>query len=204
MLEKIARIISAIFSPLLIPTYAMTLVLTKSILFIVSSGSKLGVIATTFAVTCVIPIIVIGILLKTKVVSDSGLNKREERPIPYGVTAVCYFVLAWYLDSIHSPLWLSMFIVGAGLATVISAIVNRWWKISAHGAAMGGLTALIFCLMYYQLNITGMSLLFCSSIIATGLVGTCRLILERHTLMQVLAGIANGIVCVTACVMLTH
>ncbi len=58
--------------------------------------------------------------------------------------------------------------------------------------------------MYYQLNITGMSLLFCSSIIATGLVGTCRLILERHTLMQVLAGIANGIVCVTACVMLTH
>ncbi len=49
-----------------------------------------------------------------------------------------------------------------------------------------------------------MTLLFCSSIIATGLVGTCRLILERHTLMQVLAGIANGIVCVTACVMLTH
>lgn len=201
-MEKLARIISAIFSPLLIPTYAMAIVLWMTILFIVSINSKLGVMGMTFAITCIIPGILIMLLYKLKIISDSGLNKQNERIIPYIVTAICYFSLAFYLHSIHSPRWLYMFAIGAGAATVISAIVNRWWKISAHGAAIGGMIAFLFCILYLQLNVMNMMWLLYSSIIVAGIVGTSRLILERHTLMQVIAGIANGIICVLTAILL--
>ncbi|MCM1297710.1 MAG: hypothetical protein NC311_19405 [Muribaculaceae bacterium] len=202
-MEKISRIISAIFSPLLIPTYAMAVALWTTILFVVSTSTKIGVLSTTFVVTCLVPLIVIFILYKLKIVSDSGLNKQNERLIPYGVTALCYFALAYYLRSIHSPAWLYMFVVGGGIATVASAIINLKWKISAHGAAAGGLVAFIFSIMYIQVNILNMNLLFFAAIAIAGIVGTTRLVLERHTLTQVLAGIANGVICVSASIFLT-
>ncbi len=201
-MEKLSRIISAVFSPLLIPTYAIIIVLWTTILFIVSFNSKLGVIGMTFAITCLIPAAVIFILYKLKLVSDSGLNRQNERLIPYSITALCYFALAYYLKTIHSPQWLFMFMAGAGIATIISAIVNRWWKISAHGAAVGGLIAMIFCLSYLQVNIVSLKWLLYASVLVAGAVGTSRLILERHTLWQVIAGIANGIICVLAAVLL--
>lgn len=203
-MEKTARIISAIFNPLLIPTYAIILTFTTTILFIVATESKIGVTAVTFAITCLLPLLSIFILYKMKIVSDAGLNKRKERLIPYSIAAVCYFGWALYLHALHSPAWLWAFATGGGVATLICAVINLWWKISAHATAMGGFAAYIFCIMYNQLNIISLDWIFIAAVITAGIVATTRLILERHTFLQLLAGTANGIVCVTAAIMLAY
>lgn len=87
---------------------------------------------------------------------------------------------------------------GATLATIISGVVNRWWKISAHMAAMGGLVAMMFRILDIGMAAPGghFMLFTILIVIAAGAVGTARIYLDRHTLLQVLAGTANGFLCV--------
>lgn len=203
-MEKTARIISAIFSPLLIPTYAIATVFYTTILFVVTTATKLGVIGMTFIITSLIPALLIFLLYKLKVVSDTGLNERRERLVPYGLTVCAYLAMSFYLNAIHSPLWLTMFMVGAAIATVVAAVVNLYWKISAHATAMGGFLAFVFLLMYFQLNVANIRWLMYLAIIAWGLVCTSRVGLGRHTLAQVFAGTVNGVACVLLAVFLGH
>lgn len=204
-MEKISRLISVMFSPLLVPTYAMVLTLIWTILFIVSTNTKLGVLAMTASITCLFPLLAIILLYKLKVISEPGLNNRKERFIPYVVTLVSYIGFAFYLSKIHSPLWLVSFPCGASLAVVISFLVNLKWKISAHGAAVGGLAGYIFCLIYFQLFIIHSSIYYLyAAIFIAGLVGTSRVILKRHTVPQVIAGTINGFICVILSIFLFH
>ena len=193
---KICKILSAIFSPLLIPTYAMIMAMYISILGILPESAKWGTIGIIFLITAVFPAIGIFALYKTGVVSDAGLNYRTERTIPYITVVLCYAASAFFLFRAGAPDWLPMFFVGGGTATVINIIVNRWWKISAHAAAMGGMTAMLFRIAYMHQAIVGMEFWLSAAILATGLVMTARVYMQRHTLMQVLTGAANGFVCV--------
>lgn len=204
-MKQLSNIFSIIFSPLLVPTYAMALTLFFSILFIVPTASKLGVIAMTFCITCLVPLVAILCLYKLKLISDPGLNNRQERFVPYTITLFSYAGLAFYLFRIHSPAWLVAFPFGAVAAVVISIIVSLKWKISAHGAAIGGLVGLIFGLIYYNLSVTPlMQTILYVSILVAGAVGTSRVYLQRHTVSQVIAGMANGFICVISAIYLYH
>ena len=75
-------------------------------------------------------------------------------------------------------------------------IVNRWWKISAHAAALGGIVALLFRIVASHYALFNMNVWLSGAIIVTGMVMTARVYLGRHTLWQVLAGCANGFLCV--------
>ncbi|MDE5844774.1 MAG: hypothetical protein K2N79_00370 [Muribaculaceae bacterium] len=196
-MEKTARIISAIFNPLLIPTYTVAIVMFATILCIVTPGTKFGVIGMTFLITAFIPALAIFVLYKLKIVSDSGLNERKERLIPYLISAACYVGAAFYFSSIHAPMWLIMFMVGAAVATVICSVVSLWWKISAHATSVSGMATFIFYLIYYQLNVFDLNWVLYAAIFAAGLTETTRLILSRHTEGQLLAGTVNGVVCIS-------
>ena len=195
-MEKTSRLISAIFNPLLIPTYTIAIVMTTTLLCIVTPGTKFGVIGMIFLITAFILALSIFVLYKLKIVTDSGLNERKERFIPYLITALCYVGAAFYLSSIHAPVWLIMFMVGATTATAICTIVSSWWKISAHATSVAGMATFIFYLIYYQLNVLNISWLLYAAILIAGVVETTRLILNRHTLGQLLAGTLNGVICV--------
>lgn len=147
-------------------------------------------------ITCLIPVSAIIALYRSGVVTDPGLNERKERYIPYGVVALCYLGCAFFFYKASAPFWLPMFFAGAALATLINVTVNYWWKISAHAAAMGGLVALVFRVMIYHYALVNMNFWLSAVIILTGMVLTARVYLGRHTLWQVLAGCANGFLCV--------
>ena len=82
------------------------------------------------------------------------------------------------------------------MACVINIIVNRWWKISAHAAGMGGLVALMFRIIASHYALYNLNVWLSVMIIVAGMVMTSRVYLKRHTLWQVLAGFANGFICV--------
>ena len=76
---------------------------------------------------------------------------------------------------------------------VLCAIINLWWKISTHTAAIGGVMgAVIAFAEVFSFNPVWW---ICLVLIMGGIVGTSRLILKLHTLSEVLAGFFLGIIC---------
>ncbi len=192
-----AHFFSSVLSPLVMPTYGVFLVLWTSVLCLLPMGTRIMVLIMIFGITTVLPISAIGVLHHFKIISNKRLDKRNERLIPYAFAVLCYAAAAFYLNNIHSPMWFIMFAAGGGLACLVSLIVNLWWKISAHMAGIGGIVALL-----YQIHVQGLSAfnlfwVLCFTILLAGILGTSRMVLKRHDLLQVLAGFANGYACVT-------
>ena len=195
-MKKISEILSAVFSPLLVPTYGMVLAAFLTILRMLPSNLLWTAIGITFVITCLVPVSAIVALYRIGVIKDPALNNRTERFIPYVVVVLCYLGCGFFFYKASAPFWLPMFFGGGALATVISTVVNCWWKISAHAAAMGGLVALVFRIVASHYALFNMNVWLSGVIIVAGLVMTARVYLSRHTLWQVLAGCANGFLCV--------
>lgn len=195
-MNRFASIISAVFSPLFIPTYGVGLALLTTTLYYVTPAAKWHVLLTTLATTGMIPLIAIYLLSRIGRVTDIGLNERRERTLPYLISLPCYLGCAGYLVTVHSPAWLTMFMVGGAAALTVTMIVNFWWKISAHAAGMGGLVALMIHIVARGLNVWETEWVAMAAIIVAGLVCSCRLILHRHTLGQLAAGFTLGFLAV--------
>ncbi len=192
MINKTAHIFSWVLSPVLIPTYAVFIALWVTTLSFLPAALRWNVVVMVWLITCMLPMLAIYVLYKLKIISHPGLNNRKERYIPYMVTAACYLGASWYLHGIHAPHWMWMFMVGGAVAAVLSCVVNIWWKISAHAAAMGGLLALLSRIALYGINVIDMWPVLSLAIILTGILCTSRILLQGHTLMQVVAGVVNG------------
>ena len=90
------------------------------------------------------------------------------------------------------PHFIGTVIVAALVLQVVCALVNLRWKVSTHSAAIGGVVgALIAFSFLFTFNPTWW--LFFLFFMA-GLVGTSRMILRQHTLIEVSMGFLIGIV----------
>ncbi len=200
LLNEIARFVSTVMSPLLTPTYGMLMALSISPKVLDTTGARIKLLLIIFGITCVLPMVTIAVLHNFKFIRDKRIIKREERLIPYIAGIVFYLVAVWYLAYTHEPQWLVMYAAGGLLACLISTIVNLKWKISAHMAGMGGVVALLWQLNTMQLEVISpvwMTFFIIVAIGLSGVVGTSRMLLKRHTFPQVLAGFFNGLLCVS-------
>ncbi len=75
---------------------------------------------------------------------------------------------------------------------MVCIAISRWWKISGHATAIGGVLGMVIWLVLSGLTdidpmpwVTGM-------VIVAGIVGTARVILGAHDTLQVLAGWVLG------------
>ncbi|MBP3537390.1 MAG: phosphatase PAP2 family protein, partial [Muribaculaceae bacterium] len=91
------------------------------------------------------------------------------------------------LISMRAPVWLSTFYFGAAAVSLLSLIITRWWKISAHAGAVGGVAGGMYWLACHGLLMNPV-LWLCIVIALTGLLCWSRLYLGRHTVLQVIAG----------------
>ena len=193
----LANFLSTALSPLLMPTYGVFMVLWVSVLCLLPYGTRVSVLLVCMGITCILPLIFLSVLRHFKLVKDLHVEKREQRFFPYMFTALCYTVAAYYLYYCHSPQWFVMFMVGSAVTVLIMAIINLKWKISAHMAGIGGVVALV-----YQIHVRGLSAfdlfwMLCITIMVAGLLGSARLVLNRHDAWQVLAGVVVGFLSVS-------
>ena len=72
-------------------------------------------------------------------------------------------------------------------------MINVWWKISTHTAAIGGVAGGLFVFAeFFGFNpVWWLSL----TLILAGILGTSRMILRQHSLAQVVAGFFVGVIC---------
>lgn len=194
MNEKIlitpARALSIVFTPFYLPLVAMVALFLFSYLNLLSWSYKLSVLFIVYIFTILLPTMIIHLYRKYQGWSMLKLISREGRMVPYIISIICYFSCFYLMDHLHFPHFMSSIVVAALMIQIVCAIVNVWWKISIHTAAIGGITGGMLAFA----EIFGFNPLWwlCVLLILAGLVGTGRMILRQNSLHQVVYGFLIG------------
>lgn len=188
----VSAVISWILVPLMMPVYGLILAFGLSILYVAPIGMRLRLTSIIFGINVVIPMILIFLLKKLNVVDDIGLNCRKDRLLPYIMTIICFGISARFLAGSGVPLWLSLFFAGGVVASLVNMVINLKWKISAHASGIAGIVALLIRIAKDGSPQPELFVWLLIAIGLSGLLGSARVWLGRHTVWQVLAGYAVG------------
>lgn len=188
--NSIARVTSIVFHPLLMPTLGFFLLFNSGFYFALLPWSvKKFILLVVFLSTCVLPALCIGLLaLNPKF--DMNMEKNTDRVLPLMLSSVFYYLGYLILQRIPIFPIYNFFIVASILVQIALLVISLKWKISAHSAAIGGLVGGFFGLSF-RLQENPVHILILLVLIA-GIVGTARLILGKHSNLQVYAGFLLG------------
>ena len=192
MQEKIARIISVIFHPVLVPTLGMLLLLHSGFYFsMLTWEAKRFVLLVVFFSTCILPLLAVSVLAINPRF-DINMSKSTDRIIPLLAASVFYYLGFILLGRVNIFPVFKLFMLASVLVIVALLFVSFKWKISNHMAALGGLAGVFFAFSFRKGLNPVYSLLII--ILVSGLVGTARLILKKHDIWQIIAGYFLGFV----------
>ena len=188
-----ARIVSMLFTPFYLPIIGLIALFFFSYLSIFPMLYKLQVLVMTYLFTILLPTVMIHLYRRYQGWNLIELGQRERRMVPYIISIVCYFTCIYLMERLHMPHFIGSIIIAALLVQIVCAIINVWWKISTHTAAIGGVGGALFAFAeYLGFNpVWWLSLVF----FVAGLLGTSRMILRQHNLSQVVTGFWVGFVC---------
>jgi membrane-associated phospholipid phosphatase len=125
------------------------------------------------------PFIYILISVRMGKISDVDVSRRTERsgPFLFGISSVLAGWLA--LIILHGPKNLQTLLIITAVSGIVMMVTTLWWKISIHASSMGGV-ATILTAFYGAVMLPTFLLLV--------LVSWSRVVLRRHTVLQVVAG----------------
>lgn len=192
VVSGISHFLSWIFVPLAMPVYGILLAFDLSILHFLPLQAKLTYTLIIAAINIGLPAVIFYIMKWLGMISDIGLNNQKDRLVPYIITMLCMLGTGYFVWQRHAPMWLAMFFVGGAAAGLINSIINFRWKISAHAAGIAGIVALLVRIMHEGAVSPHILIWLVMSILASGMLGSARVWLGRHTVMQVICGYAVG------------
>lgn len=197
-----SQIISWVFMPLLMPIYALLLVMfiPSNIDFIQNTQCMFAMdfqfkkaFLYMFLIFCVLaPGVSILILKRRGIIDSIDMDTQKERYIPILVMFIYCLVLFFYINYLINvnrlivPKFLTTLPLSGVAVTAVFIIVNRWRKISIHAAASGILVG--FILAYILQQIEYELWVFTVSLLVTGVVMSARLYLQKHTFSEVIIG----------------
>lgn len=194
MSPVIARFISYLFHPLLLPAFGYAY-----LLFALPEAHQYTAqfrwsyyLAMVFF-TGIMPGLGILLLYYLKAVPSLHMENRQERTNPLLFTAVIYIGVLYLVgEKVGMRAYFMAIHASATVVLVLVSFITLLWKISAHAAGMGGLLGVFLC---YQIQLDKPLFLIpiLACILVAGLVGTSRLQLSAHTPLQVFAGYFMGL-----------
>ncbi len=187
-----ARIISALFKPFYLPILGLVTLFTFSYLSMFPWYYKIEVLFLTYLFTILLPILFIHFYRRYQGWNLIELGHRERRMVPYAISIMCYFTCIYVMEHLHMPHFMGSIIVAALMVQIACALINVWWKISTHTAAIGGVGGALFAFSYY-LGFNPVWWL-CLVILVAGILGSSRMILRQHSLGQVVGGFCIGFI----------
>ncbi|MGM9698929.1 MAG: phosphatase PAP2 family protein [Prevotella sp.] len=187
-----ARVMSLVFTPFYLPTVGLLALFSLSYLSLLPFGYKLQVMGIVYFFTILLPTLLIHIYRRHQHWTLIDLGRRERRMVPYVLSILCYFTCVYIMKLIHIPHFMSSIVIAALGIQIVCAVVNAWWKISTHTAAIGGVVGAIFVFS----AIFGFNPIpwLCITILLAGLLGTSRMVLRQHSLAEVVVGFVVGVV----------
>lgn len=192
-LIRTAKVISAVFTPFSIPFMAFLILFIFSYLRIMPIQYKLIVLGVVYCFTILMPMLTIFLFRKINGFSQDDLAERKRRYMPFILTIISYVFCLLMMRRLNIPWYMTGIILAALVMMVICVIVNLKWKLSEHmagaGAVIGGLVAFSALFGYNPVW------WLCVFILVAGVLGTARIILQHHTLGEVMGGFTVGLIC---------
>ena len=184
---------SMLFTPFYLPFIGLVALFSFSYLSIFPWSYKLQVLIMAYMFTILLPTVMIRLYRHYQGWNLIELGHRERRMVPYVISILSYFTCVYVMDRMHMPHFMGAIVVAGLLVQIVCALINVWWKISTHTAAIGGVAGALFAFAEY-LGFNPVWWL-CLVFIIGGMVGTSLMILCQHSLGQVVGGFWIGFLC---------
>lgn len=188
-----ARIVSMVFTPFYLPILGLAALFFLSYLSQYLPSYKFYVLSVVYFFTILLPTFLIHLYRRYQGWSLLELGSRERRIVPYVLSILCYFMCFYFMEQMHIPFFMRSIVDSALIIQIVCAIINVWWKISTHMAGIGGVAGALFIFSeVFRFNPTWW---FSLVLVIAGILGSSRMILRQHTLLQVVAGFVIGFFC---------
>lgn len=190
---KLARIISFILNPLLMPTAVFAVLFAFSPAAVSLPGFKLKMIflISIFAFTFLVPLVSV---FTFGLASTKGyqMQERRDRVVPFVFVSLFYIIVSYFfIHKLDLSPTLSVVFIAITLSIIITTVVTLFWKISVHSVGVSGAVGLILAFAY-KFPESNLLIPLVIAIICCGLAMSARLSLNCHSRSQVYAGCAVG------------
>lgn len=192
-LIQVSKIISLLFKPFYFPVIAFIALMLFSYMSLLPLSVKLTVLVIVYVFTVVLPLLSIYMYRKINGWTRHQASHRARRMVPYLLSMICYGCCLYVMTRMRMPHFMNGILAGALAIQLVCTVINRWYKISTHSAAAGGVIgALLAFSVIFSFNPTWW---LCLTIVIAGAVGSSRIVLRQHTLLQVGLGTVVGFIC---------
>ena len=188
----LSRTVSMVFTPFYLPLVGMIILFFFTYMSELNLGYRLSILGMVYLFTILLPTFLIRLYRTHQGWNLFELGKQERRMVPYIISILCYSACYYAMNVRNVASFMGRIVIAALVIQVLCAIINVWWKISTHTAAIGGVVGALmaFSVLFYFNPVWWLCLVF----FVAGLVGTSRMILLQHSLLQVVSGFGVGLV----------
>ncbi len=192
-----AKIISIALHPIAMPSFLMLALFNSGTLVsFYPAGVKLRIFLLIFVYTFALPLLMLPIFLRQRLVKTIHMFNHTERIIPFLFAFLFYAFSVYTLMGIQGLWVVKMFMLASSIAVFITLAVSFFWKISAHMVGMGGATGFLLVLnLRLGADILEFMIL---ALLLSGAVGTARLSLDEHSPSQIYTGYFVGLASMVA------
>jgi len=150
--------------------------------------SQIFLIAVTN--TFLFPALSVFLIWKLGFMKSIEMMDAKERLIPFIAAGVFYIWAYVVLRKSGLPQILNVTVLGATITLFAIFMLNLFWKVSIHTAAMGCWMIITLLMCFF----TGgsYSLLLVAIVILGGIIGSCRILLKAHSVSEIFIGYFVG------------
>jgi hypothetical protein len=192
MEERFAKLLTIIFHPLFVPFYMLMILLNVNVLFaiLIPIKAKLILSGLVFLTTILLPLLIVFLLYKLKLIKSFYLESREERIYPLLTLALFYYLTYYILKSFPISFIFSYYMLGSTFLTILALIISFYRKISLHMIGIGGMLGLLVGLSL-DLGLD-MTWFIVAAIILGGFLGFARIQSNSHKPSDIYSGFLVG------------
>lgn len=188
---KIPQFISVLLHPIVIPTVGLMLYfLVSPINF--ESTQKLGALSLVFIVTYFIPLLILVLFKKLKLIDSYKTATIRERKLPVAIMLVVFYLLGNTLNYIPNFNEIAILFYATSLGLVFLYILFHFQiKASIHLLSFGIFTG--FFMVLSSIHNQSYILIIILNLLLSGIVASARLYLNAHTSKEIYIGFFIGI-----------
>jgi membrane-associated phospholipid phosphatase len=191
IIEKLAKVISYIYHPMVIPTLGILLIFNSgTYLSYLHIEYKKVILIIVFLATFLVPIAFIPFFLYHQIINNVQMASRQERTAPLVLSLILHVICYLLVRRFNIPQAYNLFLIGGVVSILITLLITQRYKISIHMVGAGGLSALVFYLAF-GLKVD-LHFYLAISVLLAGITGTSRILLKAHSPDQVYSGFLVG------------
>ena len=193
MQNLLARVISYLLHPLLIPVYVLLLVLNTSDTsnLMIPFSYKITLFGMVALTTVLFPLFLTFLLFRFRLISSIYVDQREERVYLILAVAIFYYLTYYLLKGVSLSIIFNYFMLGSALLALVTLILNFYFKVSLHMIGVGSLCGLLLGISI-KYGVRAEIPLYLS-ILASGITGFARLELNAHRPSEIYWGYFLGV-----------